>query len=84
MATPIPSSSFTCISSTNSSDGGYWFGFLNTYIQQNSLDWSYWAINGTETTGSTRTYGAPETYGVLSPSWNGSASGTLTSALQHL
>ena len=74
----------TCVSSTSSADGGYWFSFLTTYIQQNSLDWSYWAINGTQTTGSTRTYGAPESYGVLNPSWNGSALGALTSALQHL
>jgi endoglucanase len=76
--------SVTCISSTSSSDGGYWFGFLTTYIQQNSLDWSYWPINGTQTTGSGRTYGAVETYGVLNPSWNGSSQSILTSALQHL
>jgi endoglucanase len=68
----------------SSTDNGYWFGFLTTYIQQNNLDWSYWPINGTQSAGSSRTYGAVETYGILSPSWTGGALGTLTSALQHL
>jgi len=74
----------TCVSSTSSSDNGYWFGFLTTYIQQNSLDWSYWAINGTQSTGSSRTYGAVESYGVLNQSWTGSALLPLTSTLQQL
>ncbi len=76
--------SSTCVGSSNSSDNGYWFGFLASYIQQNGLDWSYWAINGTQSTGSGRTYGAAETYGVLNSSWNGTASVPLTSTLQQL
>jgi endoglucanase len=72
------------VSSSSSGDNGYWFGYLSTYIQQNSLDWSYWAINGTQSTGNSRTYGAVETYGVLNPTWNGSALLPLTSALQQL
>jgi endoglucanase len=71
----------TCVSSTSSSDNGYWYGFLNTYLQQYSLDWGYWAINGTETTGSERTFGATETYGVLNTTWDGSALSALTSSL---
>lgn len=74
----------TCVSSTSSSDNGDWFGFLTTYIQQYDLDWGYWAINGTESTGSGRTYGSAETYGVLNTSWNGSASTALTSSLTTL
>jgi len=53
-------SATTCVSSTNSGDNGYWFGFLTTYMQQYGVDWSYWAINGTQSTGSGRTYGAAE------------------------
>jgi endoglucanase len=71
----------TCVSSASSSDNGYWYGFLNTYLQQYSLDWGYWAINGTETTGSGRTFGGTETYGVLNTSWTGSSSDALTSSL---
>jgi|SRR5271165_1588694 len=74
----------TCVSSGSSSDNGYWFGFLTTYLQTYNVDWSYWPINGTQSTGSSRTYGAPELYGVLNPSWNGSALAALTSRLSSL
>jgi endoglucanase len=74
----------TCVSSPSSGDNGYWFGFLTTYLRQHSLDWSYWAINGTESTGSGRVYGSAETYGILNTSWNGSALTSLISALQRL
>jgi endoglucanase len=71
----------TCVSSTNSGDNGYWFSFLTTYLQQYGVDWSYWAINGTESTGSGRVFGAAESYGILNTSWNGSALSALTSEL---
>ena len=74
-------SATTCVSSTNSGDNGYWFGFLTTYMQQYGVDWSYWAINGTQSTGSGRTYGAAEGYGILDSSWSGSALPALSSQL---
>jgi endoglucanase len=73
-----------CVSSNNSTDAGYWFGFFTTFVQQYTLDWSYWAINGTQSTGSSRTYGAPESYGILNPSWDGSALTALTSQLDAM
>ncbi len=73
-----------CISSSSSSNNGYWYGFATEWFQQYGVDWSYWAINGTESTGSTRTYGAAETYGILNTSWDGSALTALTSSLQSL
>jgi endoglucanase len=72
----------TCVNSSNNTDLGYWFSFVTAYMQAYSVDWSYWGINGTESTGSGRTYGATETYGVLNRSWNGSALAALTSRLQ--
>jgi endoglucanase len=74
----------TCVSSPSSGDNGYWFGFLTTYLRQHSLDWSYWPINGTESTGSSRVYGSAETYGILDTIWNGGALTSLISALQSL
>jgi len=70
-----------CIASTSSSDNGMWFNYLTTYLQQRGIGWSYWAINGTQSTGSGRTYGAAESYGVLNPEWNGTASAALTTRL---
>ena len=74
----------TCVNSNNNSDGGYWFNLFTTYAQEYGINWSYWAINGTQSTGATRTYGAAETYGVLNPSWNGIALPSLTSRLTSM
>jgi endoglucanase len=71
-----------CVSGDRSSGTGAWFGFLTTYLRKESLDWSYWAVNGTQSTG--RTYGAAETYGVFDTAWNASALPALTSQLQAL
>lgn len=73
-----------CIASSKSGDDGCWFGFLTTYIQQYKLDWAYWSINGTQSTGSGRHFGQAETYGVLNAAWNNSASPELTSRLSEL
>jgi endoglucanase len=67
--------SSTCITDTTSADGsgGLWFASLRQYLSTNDVDWGWWAVNGTETTGSGRTYGSEETYGVLNPYWNAPA-----------
>ncbi|MEN3305436.1 MAG: endoglucanase [Micromonosporaceae bacterium] len=41
------------------------------YLRRNDLDFAYWPFNGTQGTGYNRTYGAPETYGLLAPDWSG-------------
>jgi len=74
----------TCVTSTSSSNNGYWYQYLTEWLQSYSVDWTYWAINGTESTGSGRTYGAQETYGILNTSWNGGDFSPLTSSLQTL
>lgn len=74
----------TCVSSASSGDNGYWFELATSYMQQYGLNWSYWAINGTQSTGSGRTWGTAETYGILNTSWNGSALASLTARLQSL
>jgi endoglucanase len=61
-----------------------WFQSISTYLSQNHVDWSYWPINGTESTGVSRTFGAAETYGVLATNWRESALPILTSTLQEL
>ncbi|MGO8993498.1 MAG: glycoside hydrolase family 5 protein [Polyangiaceae bacterium] len=71
-----------CVSGT--SDQGGWFSGFEAYLANADIDWSYWAFNGTEASGTGRTLGAPETYGVLDPTWDASASAALTSALQSL
>lgn len=77
----------TCVSSTDSAQNGLWFSVVTRYLRDHDLDWSYWALNGTQSDGlpgQGRTYGAPETYGMLSTSWNGPALSALASSLQQI
>ena len=46
-----------------------WFMLYIRYMKENGLAWSYWALNGTQSTGEGRRYDAIETYGLLSPDY---------------
>jgi len=61
-----------------------WFLDLAQYIDAHDLGWSYWPLNGTQSRGSTRTFGAEETFGVLDTTWRCSASPALTAVLRGL
>jgi endoglucanase len=74
--------STSCVASTAPADSGFWFAAFRRYLQERDLDWSYWALNGTQATGTGRTFGAEETFGILNRSWTGAASATLLNALQ--
>jgi endoglucanase len=43
-----------------------WFRMYIRYMQENDLAWSYWPLNGTQSGGVGRKFGAVETYGLLS------------------
>lgn len=60
------------------------FEFILKYITQNSVPWSYWAIDGTQSTGTGRVYGDEEYYGVYNLTWSGAASEELLQALQSI
>ena len=75
----------TCIASTSPSDGGYWFQYLTEFLAQHrQVGWAYWAVNGTESTGIGRTWGAPDVYGILNPQWDAPASPELLQRLQQI
>jgi endoglucanase len=63
---------------------GQWWSSLSSYLTGADFDWAYWAINGTESSGTGRTLGAPESYGILDPTWTGAASPTLAASLKML
>lgn len=73
-----------CVHSTDQTKNGSWFDILLRYLRSYSVDWSYWALNGTQSTGAGRTFGAQETYGILNPTWNGVASAVLMNALRSV
>ncbi|MGB8261039.1 MAG: glycoside hydrolase family 5 protein [Terracidiphilus sp.] len=74
----------SCVASSRAADNGYWFGFLASYLAANDLDWAYWPLNGTQSTGAGRTWGAPEAYGLLNPAWSGASLPSLAQTLTAL
>lgn len=63
---------------------GLWWQYLHTYLAANALNWGYWAIDGTQSTGTGRTWGAEETYGILNMTWDGVANAPLLASLTSL
>ena len=62
-----------CVTDTAAGSSGLWFQSIRQYLSANDISWSWWAVNGTETTGSGRTFGSEETFGLLNPYWNAPA-----------
>ena len=60
---------------------GFWFASFLRYLGEADIDWAYWALNGTQARGQSRTYGAEETYGILDPTWQKPALDALQAAL---
>jgi endoglucanase len=61
-----------------------WWPWIEQYLTDDDLDWSYWAINGTQGSGYGRTFGAEETFGVLDTTWDAPASTDFLANLQAL
>ncbi len=43
-----------------------WFVWFVQYLKEENLSWGYWPLNGTQSSGYSRTYDTLETYGLLS------------------
>lgn len=61
---------------------GAWFPLFIRYLRDTGISWSYWALNGTQSTGASRTYGAEETYGMLDMNYAHPASDSMLRLLQ--
>lgn len=61
----------------------YPYSFIR-YAAVADLDWAWWPINGTQSSGYSRTRGATETYGLLTPAWDSYANADLLAALQTI
>jgi endoglucanase len=73
-----------CVSATSPDANGYWFGFLTAFLEEHGVSWGYWALNGTQSTGTGRTWNTTESYGVLNSRWDGVASRALTRRLGQI
>lgn len=75
-----------CLEDQGPFSQGRWFRALTTILEEGDVDWSYWALNGTMSTGSEagRAFGALDFYGVLAPDWQKPASASLIGLLQGI
>jgi endoglucanase len=65
-------------------DNSQWFRWFIQYLGENNLSWSYWPLNGTQSSGETRTYDGVETYGLLSPDYQHIAAPKIVELLHTL
>jgi len=61
-----------------------WFPLLIQYLQENDLSWSYWPLNGTQSSGASRTYDSVETYGLLAPDYQHLAAPKIVEMLRRI
>jgi endoglucanase len=59
-----------CVTDSTPGSQGQWFSSFVRYLGERRLGWAYWSLNGTQSTGGQRTYGALEYYGLLQPDWS--------------
>ncbi len=62
-----------------------WFRLFCRFLKDNpDISWSYWPLNGTQSTGRGRTYDAVETFGLLSPDYQRIAAPKIVDILRPL
>jgi endoglucanase len=54
-------------------DASVWMECITWYLWNYDLDWFYWAIDGTQSSGAGRTWGALAPFGLVNESWSGTA-----------
>jgi len=69
-AVPLWIGEFGTCQDLNCGANSAWFRLFIRFLEANSqLSWSYWPLNGNQSSGMTRKYDAVETYGLLSPDY---------------
>jgi endoglucanase len=68
-AIPLWVGEFGTCQTLDCGDNSQWFRWFVQYLQEKNLSWSYWPLNGTQSSGISRKDGDVETYGLLSPDY---------------
>jgi endoglucanase len=68
-AVPLWIGEFGTCQTLDCGDNSQWFRWFVQYLREKNLSWSYWPLNGTQSSGVTRKYGEVETYGLLAPDY---------------
>jgi endoglucanase len=65
-------------------DQSQWFSWFVRYLRENELSWSYWPLNGTQSSGNTRKYDDVEMYGLLTPDYHHIAAPEIVRLMQTI
>ncbi len=68
-AVPLWVGEFGACQTLDCGDGSQWLRWFIQYLGDNDLGWSWWALNGTQSSGIGRKYDALEPYGLLAPDY---------------
>ena len=68
-AVPLWVGEFGTCQSLNCGANSQWFVWFVQYLKENNLSWGYWPLNGTQSSGYSRTHDGIETYGLLTPDY---------------
>ena len=64
-AVPLWIGEFGACQTLDCGEGSQWLRWFVRYLEEKNLGWSYWPLNGTQSSGEGRKYDALETYGLL-------------------
>ena len=68
-AIPLWVGEFGTCQALDCGDNSQWFRWFVQYLREKNLSWSYWPLNGTQSSGVSRKFGEVETYGLLAPDY---------------
>jgi endoglucanase len=68
-AVPLWVGEFGSCQTLDCGQNSQWFRWFVQYLKEKDLNWSYWPLNGTQSSGATRKYDAVESYGLLTPDY---------------
>lgn len=81
---PVWVGEFGTCQSLNCGANSDWFALYLRYMRENNLSWSYWPLNGTQSSGAGRKYDSVEVYGLLTPDYQHIAAPKIVESLQEL
>ncbi len=68
-AVPLWVGEFGACQTLDCGQNSQWFRWFVQYLKEKDLSWSYWPLNGTQSSGEGRKYDTVETYGLLTPDY---------------
>ena len=83
-AVPLWVGEFGTCQTLDCGQNSQWFHWFVRYLSEKGLSWSYWPLNGTQSSGAGRKYGTVETYGLLTTDYQHIAAPKIVELLREI